>query len=366
VTHLGIHFDDDRQERSTPRRPTILVVAICLVLLLTMLGVGVAIFGRRVEHLFGPAADYKGDGSGTVTVTINPNASALRIGQILKQRGVVKSAEAFREAAEANPKSQTIGPGVYKLHKHMAADRALLLLLTPSAKVSLRLVIPEGTRLTKIMALLHSEAGMSTADVDAATHNVSALGLPAYAKGQLEGFLFPATYTFEPGTTATQALRAMVARFEQEADADDLVRGAQALGFSPYAVVTVASLIEKEARLQKDYGKVARVAYNRLQPSWGQPFGFDSTLNYALPQRQGKLQAQDFTIDSPYNSRIHHGLPPTPINSPGHAALMAALHPTPGPWLYFVTIDKAGNTAFETTKAQFDKDVQTSRANGVS
>src|SRR5204862_5341843 len=162
------------------------------------------------------------------------------------------------------------------------------------------------------------------------------------------------------------ALRAMVDRFKQEADAAGLTKGAQTLGYSPYDVVTVASLIEKEARLQKDYAKVARVAYNRLKPSWGQAFGFDSTLNYLLPQRQGKLQSPDFRIDSPYNSRIHHGLPPTPIDSPGRAALQAALHPTPGPWVYFVTIDKAGNTAFATTKAQFDRDVARSRAHGVS
>jgi UPF0755 protein len=299
-------------------------------------------------------------------VTINVGDTAGRIGQKLHDAGVVKSAQAFRDAADSEPKSKSIGPGVYRLHKHMAADRALALLLDPAARVSLRVVIPEGSRLTKILASIHSQAGIPSDDLDAAAKNVSALGLPSYAKGNLEGFLFPATYTFEPGTTAKQALQAMVARFKQEADTDDLVSGAQALGYSPYDVVTVASLIEKEARLQKDYAKVARVAYNRLKPSWGQAFGFDSTLNYLLPERQGRLQSPDFRIDSPYNSRIHSGLPPTPIDSPGQAALMAALHPTPGPWLYFVTIDQAGNTAFSTTKAQFDKDVQTSRANGVS
>jgi UPF0755 protein len=227
-------------------------------------------------------------------------------------------------------------------------------------------VIPEGTRLSKILTLIHDDAGIPAADLDAASKNLAALTLPAYARGTVEGFLFPATYNLAPGTTAIKALQQMVARFNQEVVIDNLVSGAQALGYTPYDVVTVASLIEKEARLQKDYAKVARVAYNRLKPSWRQPFGFDSTLNYLLPQRRGKLQSSDFTIDSPYNSRIHRGLPPTPIDSPGHAALQAALHPTPGPWLYFVTIDKAGNTAFSTTKAQFDRDVARSRANGVS
>ncbi|MFL6240737.1 MAG: endolytic transglycosylase MltG [Actinomycetes bacterium] len=367
MSGLGLEFEpDDHHEPSGNRARLLLVVGICIVLLLTVLGVAAKIGGHRLVGLLGPAADYNGNGSGSVTVTINPNASAARIGQALKDAGVVRSVQAFRDAADANPRSQSIQPGVYKLHKHMAADRALALLLDPGSRVFLRVVVPEGTRLSRIIQLIHAEAAIPTSDLNAAAHNVGALGLPAYAKGSLEGFLFPATYNFAPGTTAQQALKAMVDRFNQEATNDNLEKGAAALGYSPYDVVTVASLIEKEARLQKDYGKVARVAYNRLKPSWGQPFGFDSTLNYLLPERQGKLQSGDFQIDSPYNSRIHHGLPPTPIDSPGRAALMAALHPTAGPWLYFVTIDKAGNTAFETTKAQFDKDVRTSRANGVS
>jgi len=366
MSGLGIPFEPADEEPPGTRRRLLLVVGICLILLLTILGTAVAIFGHRLTDLLGPAADYTGNGSGSVQVTINPGATAGDIGDALKNAGVVKSAQAFRDAASEDARSQSIGPGVYKLHKHMAASNALALLLNPSSRVFERVVIPEGTRLTKILSLINTDAGIPMNDLNAAARNVSALGLPSYAKGTLEGFLFPATYNFEPGTSAVQALQQMVARFNQEASIDNLAQGAAAIGRTPYDVIIVASLIEKEARLPQDYGKVARVAYNRLQPSWGQAFGFDSTLNYLLPQRQGKLQSSDFTIDSPYNSRIHHGLPPTPIDSPGHAALEAALHPTPGPWLYFVTIDKAGNTAFSTTKAQFDKDVQTSRANGVS
>src|SRR3954469_6049132 len=287
MSEIGFDLQHEDDEPPGNRRRLLLVVGICMVMLLTILGAGVAIGGQRVRDLLGPAADYSGNGSGNVTVTINPGDSAREIGQKLKDAGVVKSAQAFRDAADAEPRSKSIGPGVYRLHKHMAADSALALLLDRSSRVSLRVVIPEGARLSKILALIHSQAGISSSDLDAAAKNPSSLGLPSYAKGTLEGFLFPATYTFEPGTSAAQALQAMVARFKQEATMDDLVRGAAALGYSPYDVVTVASLIEKEARLQEDYGKVARVAYNRLKPSWGHPFGFDSTLNYLLPERQG-------------------------------------------------------------------------------
>jgi UPF0755 protein len=368
MSGIGIPLEagDDFDEPPGRRRRTLLVVAICGLLLVTILGTAVAIGGNRLMSLLGPAADYKGNGSGSVLVTISPGDTAADIGGALKRAGVVKSAQAFRDAASEDARSQSIGPGVYRMHKHMGASQALALMLNPTSRVFARVVIPEGTRLTKILSLIHDAAGISVKDLETASKDATAIGLPSYAKGTAEGFLFPATYTFEPGTKAVDALKQMVDRFKKEATIDDLVRGASAIGYTPYDVVTVASLIEKEARLQKDYGKVARVAYNRLKPSWGQAFGFDSTLNYLLPERQGKLSASDLQVQSPYNSRLHAGLPPTPIDSPGHAALLAALHPTPGPWLYFVTIDKAGNTAFSTTKAQFDKDVQTSRANGVS
>jgi len=365
VSGIGFPLEPGDDEPPGARRRLLLVVGICIVLLLTILGTAVAIGGHRLVGLLGPAADYGGNGNGSVTVTVDPGDNAKQTGEALKHAGVVKSVQAFRDAADADSRSQSIAPGVYRLHKHMRASLALALMLDPSSRVLARVVIPEGTRLSRILALLHTDGGIATADLDAAVGNVGALGLPAYANGQLEGFLFPATYSFEPGTKAVDALRSMVARFKQEAAVDSLVKDAQALGYTPHDVVTIASLIEKEARLPGDYGRVARVAYNRLRPSWHQSFGFDSTLNYLLPQRRGKLLPSDFRIHSPYNGRIHHGLPPTPIDSPGNAALEAALHPTPGPWLYFVTIDKTGHTAFSVTKAQFDRDVQTSRANGV-
>src|SRR3954447_1997552 len=150
MSGIGFSLEPEEQDSPVARRRLLLVVGICLVLLLTILGTAVAIGGHRLVGLLGPAADYSGNGSGTVTVTINPNASAARIGATLKEAGVVKSVQAFRDAADANPKSQSIGPGVYRLHKHMAADRAVALLLDPSSRVSLRVVIPEGARLSKI------------------------------------------------------------------------------------------------------------------------------------------------------------------------------------------------------------------------
>jgi UPF0755 protein len=357
--------DDDDDDIRRPRRRSGVIALLAGAVVLIVIGTTFAIGGSRIVNFFGPAPDYGGQGSGSVTVTINPGDNAAKIGAALKQAQVVKSAEAFRDAASSDSRSRSIAPGVYKLRKHMKASLALALLLDPKSRVFNRVVIPEGTRLSRILETISKQMHIPIADVQAAADKTASLGLPSYAHGKLEGFLFPATYAFEDATTPTQALRAMVLRFGQEAKATALESGARALGYTPYEVVTIASLIEKEARLPEDYAKVARVAYNRLKPSWGKPFGFDSTLNYLLPQRKGALTATDLQINSPYNSRIHTGLPPTPIDSPGRAAIEAALHPTEGPWLYFVTIDKAGHTAFSTTSAQFLKDKATSRANGV-
>jgi UPF0755 protein len=365
MSGIGLDLHPGDEEPPRPRQRTGLVALTSALLLALVVIALVALGGHRLLNFLGPAPDYDGSGSGSVVVNVNPGDVASDIGRTLERAGVVKSAEAFEDAASDDARSRTIQPGSYQLHKEMKATLALALLLDPASRVLTKVVVPEGTRVSRILELINQGADIPLEALRSASRKPAALGLPAYANGQLEGFLFPATYSFEPGTSATAALRAMVTRFKQEANSVGLVDGARALGSSPYDVVTIASLVEKEARLAADFGKVARVAYNRLQPSWGKPFGFDSTLNYALPERQGHLTAEDLRIDSPYNSRIHAGLPPTPINSPGTAALQAALHPTPGPWLYFVTIDQSGRTAFSTTHEQFLKDVQTSRANGV-
>jgi UPF0755 protein len=128
-------------------------------------------------------------------------------------------------------------------------------------------------------------------------------------------------------------------------------------------VLTLASIIEREGRLTADFPKIAEVFYNRLHRNMA--LQSDATLYYVLPPNHGSLTAADLKLNSPYNTRIHTGLPPTPIASPGETALTAALHPAHGPYLYFVTIDKAGHAAFATTLDEFNRLVVESRRNGV-
>jgi UPF0755 protein len=343
---LGMQHDDRPHRRGGPAA----VVAVSVVLLVLL--VAVAVVGARVKGLIGPAPDWSGTGTGQVVVQVHPGDTATDIGITLKSAGVVRSVEAFRDAAKNDNRSRSIGAGFYRLHRHMRASAALALLLDPASLVRSRVVVPEGFTVEQTLARIASSTEIKPADLEAVAKQPAALGLPAYAKG-LEGFLYPATYDFAPGTTATQALTAMVQRWQQSAADLDLPAAAAAAHISPFEAVVVASLVEREARIADDYPKVARVIYNRLAK--GMKLQLDSTVNYALHANKTYVTNEDTKVASPYNTYLHPGLPPGPICSPGERALLAALHPARGGWLYFVTLDKAGHNGFATTYDEFLK-----------
>jgi UPF0755 protein len=365
--HLGLDVTTG-QDGGPGRRPSygkrrlvvglVLLAAIALFVIVAVVGV------NALKNVFGGPSDYSGSGFGSVQVEIKPGESLTQIGSDLAAAGVVASSGAFTDAASNNDKSSTIGPGTYRLQKHMSGAAAVALLLDPSSLLQARVVIPEGRRMRDIIAAIAADSDISTTALEAAAKDPAALGVPAWGQGHsLEGFLFPATYTFQPGTTAKQALTAMVTRFNQEAASIHLVAGAKQTGLSPYEVLTLASIVEREGRLTEDYPKIAEVFYNRLHR--GMALQSDATLYYALEPDHGPLTHSDLQLQTPYNTRINTGLPPTPIASPGTTALNATLHPAHGPYLYFVTIDKAGHAAFATTLDRFNQLVAESRRNGV-
>jgi UPF0755 protein len=311
--------------------------------------------------VFGSGADYSGEGSGTVEVVVNPGDSAATIGRTLAKAGVVKSGSAFTSAAAADSRSVNLQPGTYKLHSHMKASLALALMLNPKSLVSYTVPIPEGFTVKEIVDRVAAETPITVADMQKVLAQPGSLGLPSYANGHVEGFLFPATYTVQPGETALELLKAMVARFGQAERDDHLAAGAARLNLSEYQVLILASMVQAEGRLIPDFPKIAEVFINRLHR--GMTLGSDATLIYALGH--APLTATDLQSTSPYNTRKYTGFPPTPINSPGDAAIQAVLHHPNGPYLYFVTIDRAGHTAFTTTLAKFNQLVAQSRANGV-
>jgi UPF0755 protein len=362
---LGLGLRDDHGPQEPPhygrRRLAIGAVLLAVVALIV---IGAVVVGRFATDLLGAPADYSGRGDGSVVIQIHQGDSVTAIGQTLKSHDVVRSVGAFTDAAGSNARASTIGPGFYRLRLHMKASLALALLLDPASLVQSRIVIPEGFTMRAILARIAADSNIPLADLQQAAKSPASLGVPSWGAGHpLEGFLYPATYTFDPNTTARQALTAMVHRFAQEMTTLDFATRAQHRGYTPYQLLTLASIVQREGRIASDFPKIAEVFYNRLRR--GMKLESDATLYYVLPPDHGPLTGADLKIDSPYNTRMHTGLTPTPINSPGELALRSVLDPAVGPYLYFVTIDKAGHAAFATTLDEFNRLVAESRRNGV-
>ena len=350
---LGMAHDDAPTGRAARRggsgRGPLLVALAALVVV--ALGV---FFGVR-SLSGGTPEDFTGDGSGsgTVSVVVAKGDSLRTIGRTLTDAGVVAGVDTFVNAAESAPRAQSIAPGTYQLHVGMSSDSAVALLLDPASRQVLKVAVPEGWRLEKTVAAAAKGTGIPADQLTEALSRAGSLGLPAYAEGNPEGFLFPATYEFQPGVTSDAVVTAMLKRFGQAATDADLEASAKALGRTPLEVLTVASILEIEGT-PEDYDKVARVIYNRLKA--GMRLQLDSTVNYALGTTDLHLTAEQLKVDSPYNTYRNKGLPPGPINSPGDAAIQAALAPASGTWLYFVTTDPATQTTeFATTYADFLK-----------
>lgn len=310
--------------------------------LLKVVGVVIAIvvalglLAPKIIGMVSGAPDFPGPGSGTVRIEIQDGDTIARIGNTLKAAGVVKSVDAFISAAGDNPDSGKISAGLYDLKLEMSAKGAVDALLDPASKVVDNVVIPEGKRASWIYEEVSKVTGIPVADFEAAAAKADQLGLPAYADGNVEGFLFPATYEFPPGASAETILETMIAKFNSEAKRLDLENRAKAMGRTPYEIVTVASLLEVEGH-PRDFAKVARVVYNRLaEPMRLQ---FDSTVNYGLGKTDVILTTDLLNKDTPYNMYLHDGLTPTPIDNPGADSMEAALNPAAGDWLYFITTD---------------------------
>jgi UPF0755 protein len=325
--------------------PVAMLVALVV---LVALGFG----GYKIyQHFQSP--DYSGPGFGEVMVQVDPGDTAESLGPRLVRLGVVASTSSFVSAVKQSSCPTCLEPGFFRLHKHMNSALAYKLLLNPAARIQSVVVIPEGLRLTQILARLEAVKSPIPASAYAkAVKDTAALGLPSYAKGNPEGYLFPATYAITPGMNATSVLQAMVTRFDQEATSVSLASAAAADHLTPGQVITVASILEAEGGNPKYYPLVAEVIYNRLNAHWA--LQLDSTVNYALHRFGISLTVSQLHFDSPYNTFLHKGLPPGPIDSPGDAAIQAALHPAHGNYMYFVTVDlKTGLTKFTNSAAVF-------------
>ena len=298
--------------------------------------------------------DYPGPGTGSVEFTVNEGDTTAQIGRNLKAEGVTKSVQAFIDAAAGEPDSSGIQVGDYELQKQMKAADALEVLIDPANLIGFPTVtIPEGLRLTEIVSTLAENTDFPERAWNRALQQPDRIGLPDYAEGNAEGYLFPATYEVKPGMKPVAILKMMVARWNEAAEAADLEAKAAELGHTPAELMIIASLIEAEGR-GDDMPKISRVIYNRLDGPGDKggtngTLGIDASIAYGLGLSPGstELTPEQLAEDTPYNTRIHAGLPPTPIEAPGDDAIAAAANPAEGDWYYYVTVDlSTGETKF--------------------
>jgi peptidoglycan lytic transglycosylase G len=345
-----------RAERRGPSRGSRLLRTLVLILVLAVLAFGFV----KVKNFVAGPADYTGQGKGKVVVEVPQGANGQQIADVLASKDVVKSAEAFYQVSLDDARAQSIQPGFYQLRKQMSAKAALAALVDKRNRVEGKVVVPEGSRVGPIVQAIARGSEITAKQVTAVLDQPKELGLPAEAKDNPEGYLFPATYTVEPGTSARTLLRQMVAKTLDVEKRLDIDARARSLNLSKEQVLTVASILEYEANRAADYPKVARVLYNRLKKNIA--LQLDSTVSY-VSKRKGDVWTtpEERASTSEYNTYKHTGLPPGPIGSPGEKTIEAALNPAAGDWLYFVPDFEKGTTVFSDNLADHEKAAKKAR-----
>jgi UPF0755 protein len=359
----GVDWDDrDRKPRKKATRwfPRILVLTVVAVIVVGGLVGGLDVY-HKYEARYHPA-DYAGAGTGDVTVQVTSGDTAFSLAPRLLQLGVIASTRAFTNAAEAAPSTTSLEAGYYQLHHHMQASLAYTALLNPKNLVQTVVTIPEGKRVSQVLTILAAQTKIPLAQFETAAKDTAALGLPSYADssaagvkipatvpyGKLEGFLFPATYAITPHETALQILQDMVQRYDIEAQQVNIQQAAPSVNLTPDQLIIEASMVQAEAGIDSDMPKMARVMINRKAK--GMPYGFDSVVFYGLGQYGINIpDGLNPATAGPYDDTQNTGLPPTPIDNPGDAAIQAVLHPASGDWLYFLTESGGKQSTFSAT-----------------
>jgi UPF0755 protein len=332
--------------RPRPRRrrgPMILLSVLLAILLIA--GVGAVWITRQLRP--------PGARGAAVTITIPTGTSTSTITELLQRQGVITNARLFRlylQLVGGGP----FQAGQYVFHRHDHMSRAADVLRVGPIIVTRRLTIPEGFTLAQIAERVGHLPNRSAARfLEVARSGVVRSQLVAAGFTNLEGLLFPDTYSIEPNEDETRILTRMVSLFDQQVLGLGYQDAPRRVGVSPYQAAIVASLVESEAKVPEDRAPIARVIYNRL--ARGMPLQIDATVQYALGGHRTRVLNRDLEVSSPFNTYRIKGLPPGPISSPGRPSLAAALDPTPGPWIYYVLADANGKHAFTDSSAEFEK-----------
>lgn len=305
--------------------------------------------------LLGAGSPYKGYGTAEQFVEIPPGAGPSAIGRRLRTAGIVRDELSFRVALWRSGQARRLQAGEYRFDRAMSANEVIAVLAR--GEVFLRpITFPEGLTIRQ-MSQVYERAGLGPAAefVQAAARGSLVHGIDP-AASDLEGYLFPDTYTLPRQATATQLVERMVTAFK-DALTPELIERAAAQGLSVRQLVALASLVEKETARPEERTIVAAVYANRLKT--GMPMQADPTVIYAVERAgryDGNLRREDLRFDSPYNTYRYAGLPPGPIASPGRASLEAAANPADVPYLYFVSRND-GSHVFSTTLDEHNRNV---------
>jgi UPF0755 protein len=384
----------DRLREARGRRKRRMASGLALGILIVVV-LGVVFLGSKLWHnVFGADSDFTGEGVSDVVIQVHDGDSTTAIGQTLQDNNVVATSAVFVAAAQGNGAISAIQPGFYKVRTEIPAANAVARLADPQNRVG-KLVIPEGRQLDDVRdvktnavteGILSLISKATCVDLDGERHcveadalkesaksaDLSALSVPEWAADpvtamgddhrRLEGLIAPGSWNIDPSAQPQDILSTLIAASATQYAQGGLLDTAKAMNMSPYQILTVGSLVQREAT-PEDFGKVARVIYNRLGEN--RTLEFDSTVNYPLDRIEVATTDGDRGQHTPWNTYVRPGLPATPICSPGQPALAAAEKPEPGDWLYFVTIDKQGTTLFTRDYPQHLANIELAMRNGV-
>ncbi|WP_027004135.1 endolytic transglycosylase MltG [Corynebacterium halotolerans] len=371
------------------QRGMALFIAAVVLIIGAVIYIGVQVSGDESQTT---ATDYEGTGNGVTQLVEIPEGSSIsQLGPELEERGIVATDSAFQTAAAANPDASSVQPGFYRLQEEMSAESAVAALLDPANRVEL-LDIHGGATLmdvsviggdvrpgiySQISAVTCAEGSPNCIPAEelqnvAATADLAELGVPEWAREpvaaregdpkRLEGLIVPGQYVVNPTLDAQGILSDLLTRSATTYNDTGIVERAQAIGLTPYELLTAASLVEREAPAG-EFDKVARVILNRLEEPMR--LEFDSTVNYGLSEVEVATTDEDRARETPWNTYAKDGLPETPIAAASIQAIEAMENPAEGDWLFFVTIDQDGTTVFNNTFDEHLEDVQTALESGV-
>jgi UPF0755 protein len=334
--------------RASPRRRRRLFVTLSVLLSLGLIGTAVVAINYdtiRAQYLKLTLLDFEGPGEGEVVIRIEEGEDGLVITQKLLDAGVIRDFDSFYRHLIEN--SAVFYPGSFMMRLQMSNQSALEVLSNSANAMTYRVTIPEGYRAVQIFSELSKITGIPAGEFESVAEDLSGLGIPDAAL-TIEGYLFPATYNFDTDATAREIIETMVERMKQELIRFDVPVGKW------HELLILASIVQREAKLEQDFYKVSRVFANRIE--LGMKLETDPTISYSYSGKDMSELSRQKQIEHGYNTYLIQGLPPGPIASPGALAIEATLNPVAGDWLFFVTINlESGETKFSKTLAEHEK-----------